>query len=95
MVTFSFSCLAIFDFVCCITSSCPDLMADSEYTPPPLKRKPRPSHFDDSWIQLFQGIGDMHDDITYDWPRLLMVSLNQQYHRKCIVFYDLDGWPGC
>ena len=32
----------------------------------------------------------MHDDITYDWPRLLMVSLNQQYHRKCIVFYDLQ-----
>ena len=32
----------------------------------------------------------MHDDITYDRPRLLMVSLNQQYHRECIVFYDLQ-----
>ena len=56
MITFSSSCLAIFDFVGCCTvaqSSCPDLMTDSECTPPPLKRKPRPSHFDDSWIMIF------------------------------------------
>ena len=35
-------------------------------------------------------IGNMHDDITYNRPRLHMVSLNQHYHRKCIVFYDLQ-----
>ena len=56
MITFSSSCLAIVDFVGCCTSSCPDLMADSECTPPPLKtlkRKPWPSHFDDSCIMIF------------------------------------------
>ena len=49
MITFSYSCLAIFDFVgCCTVAGDPDLMADSECTPPPPKRKR---------IQLSQGIG--------------------------------------
>ena len=43
-----------------------------------------------STTTILTAEGDMHDDITYDRPRLLMVSLNQQYHRKCIVFYDLQ-----
>ena len=34
------------------------------------------------------AIGDMHDDITYFRPRLLMVSLHHSYHRKCIDFDD-------
>ena len=36
------------------------------------------------------SIGDMHDDITYVGPSLLMVLLNHPSHRKCIGFADLQ-----
>ena len=36
----------------------------------------------------WEAIGDMHDDITYFRPRLLMVSVHHSYHRKCIDFDD-------
>ena len=31
----------------------------------------------------------MHDDANIPGPSLLMVSLNHQPHRQCIIFHDL------
>ena len=34
-------------------------------------------------------IGNMHDEITYVGPHLLIVSLKHPFYRKCIGFADL------
>ena len=33
-------------------------------------------------------IEDLHDYVTYNLPRLLMVSVNHPHHRKCIEIHD-------